>query len=49
LWHHPWLIAWLVITLGGDGGRSAASTGSTSQFWHDDDMRLKLRKALGLG
>jgi hypothetical protein len=20
-----------------------------SQFWHDDNMRLKLRKAIGLG
>jgi hypothetical protein len=49
LWDHPWLIAWLVITLGVAMAVDQRLDRVYSQFWHDDDMRLKLRKALGLG
>jgi uncharacterized protein (DUF2235 family) len=49
LWHHPWLIAWLVITLLLALAVDKCLDTKYSQFWHDDDMRLKLRKAIGLG
>ena len=49
LWDHPWLIAWLVITFGVAIAVDQRLDRVYSQFWHDGDMRLKLRKALGLG
>lgn len=49
LWHHPWLIAWLVVTLLLALAVDKCLDTMYSQFWHDDDVRLKLRKALGLG
>jgi len=49
LWHHPWLIAWLVLTLWLALAVDRWLDRMYSHFWHDDNMRLKLRKALGLG
>jgi len=49
LWHHPWLIAWLVVTLWLALAVDRWLDRRYSHFWHDDNMRLKLRKALGLG
>lgn len=49
LWHHPWLIAWLVVTLLPALAVYRWLDTMYSQSWHDDDMRLKLRKAIGLG
>jgi hypothetical protein len=49
LWHHPWLMAWLVITLWLGLMVDRWLDRAYSQFWHDDHLRLKLRKALGLG
>ena len=49
LWHHPWLIGWLVVTLWLALGVDSRLDSKYSQFWHDDNMRLKLRKEIGLG
>jgi len=49
LWHHPWLIAWLVMTLWLALAVDRWLDRMYSQFSHHDYMRLKLRKALGLG
>ncbi|MDP2703567.1 MAG: hypothetical protein Q8P98_16005, partial [Candidatus Rokubacteria bacterium] len=49
LWYHPWLIAWLVVTLWLALAVDRRLDRMYSQFWHRDYMRLKLRKALGLG
>ena len=49
LWHHPWLIAWLGLTLWLALVVDDWLDRRYSQFWHDDNMRLKLRKAIGLG
>jgi uncharacterized protein (DUF2235 family) len=49
VWHHPWLVGWigctLILALWVDGRLDR----TYSQFWHRDNMRWKLRKALGLG
>jgi len=49
LWPRPWLIAWLVVTLGLAIEADRQLDRGYWRFWHDDHMRLKLRKALGLG
>ena len=49
LWAHPWLIAWLVVTLWLALAVDRRLDRMYWQFWHHDYMRLKLRKALGLG
>jgi hypothetical protein len=49
LWHHPWLVAWLVITLWLALDVDRRLDRRYSEFWHRDYLRLKLRKALGLG
>ena len=49
LWRHPWLVAWLALTLALALSVDARLDRRYSEFWHRDHMRLKLRKALGLG
>lgn len=49
LWRHPWLVAWLALTLALALWVDARLDARYSDFWHRDQMRLKLRKALGLG
>ncbi len=49
LWRHPWLVAWLALTLALALWVDGRLDRRYSHFWHDDDMRLRLRKALGLG
>jgi hypothetical protein len=47
LWRHPWLVAWLALTLALALWVDRQLDRRYSEFWHD--MRLKLRKTLGLG
>ncbi|TMA10943.1 MAG: DUF2235 domain-containing protein [Deltaproteobacteria bacterium] len=49
LWEHPWLIAWFALTLALALWVDDRLDRSYSQFWHEDNMRWKLRKVLGLG
>jgi uncharacterized protein (DUF2235 family) len=49
LWHHPWLLVWLVVTLWLALAVDTWLDARYSQFWHADNMRWKLRKAIGLG
>jgi energy-converting hydrogenase Eha subunit G len=49
LWHHPWLLVWLVVTLWLALAVDKWLDARYSEFWHRDYLRLKLRKALGLG
>jgi len=49
LWHHKWLPLWLVVTFWIGVRVDDALDRSYSEFWHRDDMRLKLRRLIGLG
>jgi uncharacterized protein (DUF2235 family) len=49
LWRNPWLVAWQAITLGIALWVDARLDARYSDFWHRDQLRLRLRKALGLG
>lgn len=49
LWHRWWLLVWLAITLPLALAVDARLDSRYSQFWHAGNMRLNLRKALGLG
>jgi uncharacterized protein (DUF2235 family) len=49
LWYHPWLVAWLVVTLWLALAVDSWLDSRYSQFWHADNMRWKIRKAIGLG
>lgn len=49
VWRHPWLVAWLALTLALALWVDGRLDRRYSEFWHRDQMRLKLRKALGLG
>ena len=44
-----WLIAWLVVSLWLALAVDRWLDRMYSQFWHDDQTRLKLRNLLGLG
>ena len=49
LGRHPWLVAWLALTLALALWVDGRLDQRYSEFWHDKDLRLKLRKTLGLG
>jgi hypothetical protein len=49
LWNRWWLLTWLAITLPLALAVDAQLDSRYSQFWHAGNMRLNLRKALGLG
>jgi hypothetical protein len=46
---HPWLIAWLALTLALALWVDRRLDRRYSEFWHDGNLRLTLRKTLGLG
>ena len=49
LWRNNWLPLWLLVTFW-IGMRVDDQLDRTySEFWHRDDMRLKLRRLIGLG
>jgi uncharacterized protein (DUF2235 family) len=48
-WRHPWLVAWLALTLTLAVWVDRRLDRTYSRFWHADDMRRKLRNTLGLG
>lgn len=48
LWRHPWLMAWLVVTLWLGLEVDRRLDRKYSRFWRHDHMRLKLRNMLGL-
>ncbi len=49
LWRNPWLVVWEIVTLGLALGVDKRLDARYSDFWHRDQLRLRLRKALGLG
>ena len=49
LWHHPLLVTWLAVSLALGMWVDARLDRRYSSFWHENHMRLMLRKALGLG
>jgi hypothetical protein len=49
LWRYPWLVAWLALTLALALWVDARLDARYSDFWHRDQLRLRLRQALGLG
>src|SRR5262249_56494309 len=49
LWRNPWLVAWQVLTLAIAMWVDKRLDARYSDFWHRDQLRLRLRKALGLG
>ena len=46
---HPWLVAWLALSLALALWVDQRLDRRYSEFWHDNDLRLRLRKTLGLG
>jgi hypothetical protein len=49
LWRHKWLPVWLVVTFWIGIRVDQYLDRRYSEFWHRDDMRLKLRRLIGLG
>jgi Uncharacterized alpha/beta hydrolase domain (DUF2235) len=49
LWRHKWLPVWLVVTFWIGIRVDQYLERRYSEFWHRDDMRLKLRRLIGLG
>ena len=49
LWRHLWLPAWLVVTFWIGIRVDDQLDRRYSEFWHRDDLRLKLRRLIGLG
>ena len=49
LWRNPWLVAWQVLTLAIAMWVDKRLDARYSDFWHRDQLRLRLRQALGLG
>jgi hypothetical protein len=48
-WRHKWLAAWLVVTFWIGLRVDSHLDRKYSEFWHRDDLRLKLRRLIGLG
>jgi len=49
LWQNKWLPVWLIVTFWIGIRVDAQLDRAYSEFWHRDDMRLKLRRLIGLG
>src|SRR5262249_9504848 len=49
LWRNPWLVGWQVVTLAIAMWVDKRLDARYSDFWHRDQLRLRLRQALGLG
>jgi len=49
LWQNTWLPVWLIVTFWIGIRVDAQLDRAYSEFWHRDDMRLKLRRLIGLG
>ena len=49
LWQNKWLPVWLLVTFWIGIRVDAQLDRAYSEFWHRDDMRLKLRRLIGLG
>ena len=49
LWQNTWLPVWLLVTFWIGIRVDAQLDRAYSEFWHRDDMRLKLRRLIGLG
>ena len=49
IWHHPWLAGWLALTWALALWVDRKLDRRYSHFWQLNDLRLEMRKALGLG